>query len=108
MTVTNAEKRRRRLARSRARGTHTAVEWESLKATFEHRCVRCGTGEYRVERDHIVPVYQNGSDSIENIQPVCARCNASKGPEAIDHRDAARADWRGRFAEIMAVLGATR
>ncbi len=66
---------------ARAKGRHTKAEWVALKTEFKGCCVRCGSSAYNVERDHIVPVYQGGSDSIENIQPLCARCNASKGPE---------------------------
>lgn len=80
------------MAEARKRGRHSREEWESLKAEFGFRCVRCGTGEYRVEKDHIVPVYQGGSDSIENIQPVCAPCNASKGPEKFDWKAHRRAE----------------
>ncbi len=83
----NKVKRRDRLAAARARGTHTREEWLAMVAFFNECCVRCGTNEYHVERDHIIPLYQpDSSDSIRNIQPLCARCNASKGPERIDHR----------------------
>ncbi len=63
-------------------------EWQEMKEFFNNTCVRClGTsGLANVERDHIVPYYQGGLDSWWNIQPLCARCNASKGPESIDHR----------------------
>lgn len=81
----NAEKRRMRMKEARAKGTHTQAEWEYLKELTDNRCVKCGTDEYNVERDHVLPVYQGGSDSIENIQPLCARCNAKKGPESIDY-----------------------
>jgi 5-methylcytosine-specific restriction endonuclease McrA len=37
-----------------------------------------------LERDHIVPIYQGGSDAITNIQPLCKRCNCAKGPETTD------------------------
>jgi 5-methylcytosine-specific restriction endonuclease McrA len=84
--MTNKEIRRERLRRARLKGTHTREEWLALKHKFQNRCVRCGTDEYNVERDHIIPLYQDGSDSIDNIQPLCARCNCSKGPEDIDWR----------------------
>jgi 5-methylcytosine-specific restriction endonuclease McrA len=75
--------RKRRIAEARAKGTHTAEEWAALKAEFS-RCVRCGTNEYNLEKDHIIPVYQGGSDSIENLQPLCPYCNVKKGPESFD------------------------
>lgn len=87
----NAQKRRDRLKEARKKGTHTESEWLEMKHFFEYTCVRCDgqSGLINVERDHIIPVYQGGSDSISNIQPVCARCNASKGSEVVDHRIAA-------------------
>jgi 5-methylcytosine-specific restriction endonuclease McrA len=73
--------RRERMTAARTKGTHTPEEWNELKRFFGHRCVRCGRSDMALERDHIIPVYQGGSDGIDNIQPLCAPCNASKGPE---------------------------
>jgi 5-methylcytosine-specific restriction endonuclease McrA len=55
---------------------------------FNNTCVRCRgeSGLLNVERDHIIPSYQGGPDTPYNWQPLCARCNSSKGPERIDHR----------------------
>jgi len=50
-----------------------------------------------LEKDHVKPVYQGGSDAIENIQPSCARCNARKGPDSTDKRYAAMSSWVERF-----------
>jgi 5-methylcytosine-specific restriction endonuclease McrA len=72
---------------AREKGTHTKEDWEKLKAEFDHRCVRCGTNEYRIEKDHILPIYAGGSDSIENIQPLCAWCNGSKGADNFNWKD---------------------
>ncbi len=52
----------------------------------EYRCVACG--EHRgLTVDHIHPVLLGGNDDDENLQTLCAPCNASKG---------ARIDWKGR------------
>jgi len=83
--ATNKEKRSIRLANAKTRGTHSKEQWQKLK-NFCGSCVRCGSAGYNLERDHIVPLYQGGCDCIENIQPLCARCNASKGHEDIDYR----------------------
>lgn len=80
----NKENRRIRMIASRLKGTHTKEDWESLKKEFNFSCVKCGRTGYHLDRDHIIPVYQGGSDSIKNIQPLCAWCNAGKGSESIN------------------------
>lgn len=71
-----------RMRLARIRGTHTPEEWEALRAEFDHRCVQCGRIGYHLDKDHIIPVYQGGSDGLDNIQPLCAWCNSSKGPDS--------------------------
>lgn len=77
--------RSQRLTDARGRGTHTTVEWAELQVLCGHRCVKCGNFE-KIVKDHILPIYREGSDSIENIQPLCDYCNSSKGSESIDYR----------------------
>jgi 5-methylcytosine-specific restriction endonuclease McrA len=86
----NVLNRHNRMTAARQKGTHSKSEWDALKIEFSGRYVRCGTDEYNVERDHIIPVYQGGSDAISNIQPLCARCNASKGPDDYDWKSLRR------------------
>jgi len=76
--------RRKRMIDARLKGTHTREEWLDLVEQFEGRCVLCGRGGWHLDKDHILPVYQGGSDSIENIQPLCARCNAGKGSDSFN------------------------
>lgn len=80
-----AETRSQRMSQAKERGQHTKEQWSALRAFCGDKCVRCG-GEGEIVKDHIIPIYQDGSDSIENLQPICRRCNAQKGPETIDHR----------------------
>lgn len=59
-----------------------------MKVFFRNTCCKC-FGESKlvnVEKDHIIPLYQGGSNHITNLQPLCARCNSSKGKENIDYR----------------------
>lgn len=85
MELTNHDKRRIRMIASKAKGDHTKDDWKKMYDFFEGRCVRCI--EYVAKgKDHIVPVYRGGSNHIRNIQPMCAHCNSSKGPEQVDYR----------------------
>lgn len=62
--------------------------FNDMKKLFNYTCVRCKgeSGLINVERDHIIPTYQGGINEVTNWQPLCAKCNASKGPETIDWR----------------------
>lgn len=84
----NSAIRRKRLQQANKLGSHTTEEWLKMKLFFNNTCVKCfgSSGLINVEKDHIIPIYQGGSNSIKNIQPLCALCNSSKGPESIDHR----------------------
>ena len=59
-----------------------------MKALFNNTCVKCegSSGLINLDRDHIIPRYQGGKDNPTNWQPLCPKCNASKGPETIDWR----------------------
>lgn len=93
-------KRSERLAAARKLARHTDKEWDDLLAACGHSCVKCGSQEMIV-KDHITPIYQGGSDGIENIQPLCNRCNSSKGRDTTDHRP------NGLIAAILAQNGAS-
>lgn len=83
----NREKRHRRLRLARLKGSHTKAEWAGMKEFFKI-CVRCegASNLINIEKDHIVPIYQGGSDSIRNLQPLCAKCNCSKTADTTDYR----------------------
>jgi 5-methylcytosine-specific restriction endonuclease McrA len=59
-----------------------------MKRFFNNECVKCrgASNLANVERDHIIPSYQGGSNLPNNWQPLCARCNTSKGPDNTDYR----------------------
>jgi|GEM_PF-6974428 len=77
-------KRAERLARAKELGDHTKEEWVEMKEFFGE-CVRCSSKE-PLTKDHIIPIYQGGSNGVDNIQPLCKTCNSSKEPESIDFR----------------------
>ncbi len=81
-----ASMKKRRYARERgAEGSHTLQEWENLKEKFNYCCAICGMQEPFTDQwyqwlteDHIIPLSKGGSNYIENIQPLCMRCNSKK------------------------------
>ena len=82
----HAETRDRRLSDARKIARHSALEWAEMLTFFSGKCVKCGTSEGCAVKDHIIPIYQGGSDGIGNIQPLCKLCNSAKGSESIDWR----------------------
>ncbi len=84
--VIYAQNRRARKAKNG--GSFTEAEWQALKAHHHFRCLCCHKEEPRVKLtvDHVVPVTQGGSNDIRNIQPLCLKCNLSKGTQTIDYR----------------------
>jgi uncharacterized protein YdaU (DUF1376 family) len=85
-TQTNKQNRSERLTEARKKGTHTKMEWAEM-LTFFKSCVKCGDND-SIVKDHIIPIYQGGSDSIKNLQPLCTKCNSGKGPDNTDYRPA--------------------
>lgn len=56
----------------------TLKEWKTILVVFNHRCAYCGATD-RITQDHVIPLSQGGTDSIENVVPACRSCNSSKG-----------------------------
>src|SRR5258707_12475914 len=64
---------------------HTPQEWRLALEVFAARCLRCGAEP--PEKDHVISLYAGGHDGIENLQPLCMKCNADKSSGADDYRD---------------------
>lgn len=68
----------RRYAREKdAKGSHTLKDWNKLKDSYGNVCAFCKSDE-KLTKDHIIPLSKNGTDYIENIQPLCKSCNSKK------------------------------
>lgn len=64
----------------------TIVEWVELCLKYDCKCLCCGKAA-TLSPDHIVPLSKGGMNTIDNIQPLCGRCNMSKnGRRSTDYR----------------------
>jgi 5-methylcytosine-specific restriction endonuclease McrA len=70
--------------RRRAAGTLTVEDWELVLDVYGRNCLACGKPEVTI--DHVVPVSAGGLNVVSNVQPLCGRCNTSKGTKTIDYR----------------------
>ena len=78
----------RRALKNASLGNHTYEQWLELKEKFGNKCLACLKiePEIKLAADHVIPISLKGSDSIENIQPLCQPCNSSKRTKVIDYR----------------------
>ena len=65
----------------------TDSEWESLLSMYKN-CPCCGNSfdDVRPTADHVLPLVRGGGNAIDNIQPLCGKCNARKHDKHIDYR----------------------
>ena len=70
-------------------GRHSKGGWEEMKTFFKNTCVKCENrrGYIKIEKDHIIPIHDGGTDLINNLQPLCAKCNCSKTNDKTDYRE---------------------
>lgn len=73
------------LAEARKLGTHTAAQWHAKERVTE-TCRYCATplNYWNTVKDHMTSILRGGSDSIDNIQPICWECNIEKGTAAAE------------------------
>jgi len=60
--------------------TFTFKHWENAKQHFNNLCAYCGQEE-PLTQDHFIALKGGGEYSINNIVPVCRRCNCSKNAQ---------------------------
>lgn len=63
----------------------SAIEWIQILERYNYACLCCGTQE-NITIDHITPLSLGGTDTIDNIQPLCKSCNSKKGISTTDYR----------------------
>lgn len=76
----------RRARKRRAGGVVTLKEWTDLLIRHNNACLCCGRNDTVMTQDHVLPISLGGSNTIDNIQPLCALCNSLKGAKYIDYR----------------------
>ena len=77
-------KRQKAISIANQKGTHTKMEWVKMKEFFNNTCCSCFSDYNGIEKDHIIPISRGGSNNIENIQPMCSKCNIEKGSNNCD------------------------
>lgn len=85
--------RKREQVHKRGDGWITTREWMDLKRRWDYTCLCCGKREPEIKLtlDHVVPISKGGENEIENIQPLCKRCNIKKHVKNTDYRK--KAEW---------------
>jgi hypothetical protein len=80
---------KRRVMKNNANGSHSQLEWELLKKEYNYTCPSCLRiePEIKLGRDHIIPLSKEGSDYINNIQPLCPNCNSKKKDKIIKFKE---------------------
>lgn len=77
---------KKRARKAGSAGSHTGKDFMLLCLQTGMKCLCCGARGVKLSRDHIIPLCKGGSNSIDNIQPLCARCNRIKGVNIINYR----------------------
>ena len=78
----------RRAAKMKNGGQIYHDEWVDLCEKYGNRCINpnCPDPSKPLTIDHVVPIKMGGSNTINNVQPLCQRCNSSKNVKIIDYR----------------------
>lgn len=73
--------------------------WELFVKACGTKCCACGKTGIPIERGHIIPHSLGGSDSLDNLIPLCVPCNRKfLKNQTLDRRPA---DWREAFFLLL-------
>lgn len=75
----------RRMRLKEIEGSFTLEQWQEMKQKYNYTCPCCGRKEPEIKLsiDHIIPITKNGTNWINNIQPLCRSCNSKKGNKVV-------------------------
>lgn len=77
---------KKRARKAGAIGSHTGMDFVRLCLQYGNRCLCCGKKGVKLTADHVIPLCREGTNNIDNIQPLCIPCNYAKGQKVIDYR----------------------
>lgn len=78
--------RKKKYKRRGAVGSYTQAQFRELCERYGNCCLRCGRTDVKLTPDHVVPISKGGSNTIDNLQPLCMECNNWKRTQTIDYR----------------------
>lgn len=76
--------------RVKTRGSNGVIalsEWQEICKFYGNKCLCCGRSDVKMTIDHIIPIFKNGKNVIENVQPLCHSCNSRKHTNTTDYRN---------------------
>lgn len=79
-------KYRRRMIKKNLK-SFTIQEWKLLLERAKNKCCICGVKfnkNNKPTKDHIIPLSKGGQNTIDNIQPLCYKCNLKKSNKIIN------------------------
>lgn len=90
---TESKRISRRKARRRRTSTGFCVTHKVMAEHWDWKCAACKIPfdlATMIELDHVVPRAKGGGNGVENCQPLCRECNASKSDRLVDEWAAER------------------
>lgn len=66
-------------------GVISMKEWEFVLLMTRYMCIACEDNTAD-SIDHVLPLSRGGTNTVNNIQPMCLKCNLKKGARHVDFR----------------------